>query len=101
MIGWLRNLRKHHVSRAEWYIALDLLQANEAREDALARTMGLDGVDVNARLDVIFTLREQRVEILRTLGWDREANELAADTAMRRSWPPIDTTPLIGPGGEA
>jgi hypothetical protein len=98
MIRWLNSLASwstNRLNRASHDALLTQLRANTAREEHLADVMGrLRGVDVNDQLDEILTLREERVEIMRQLGWHHEADELAADTAMRRSWPPIDTTPI-------
>jgi hypothetical protein len=92
-----KRLTTRQPNRADLIAAL---RANTSHEDTLVRGRGY-GDDVNAQVAEVLDLRDQRVAILRQLRWDREADELAADTAMRRSWPPIDTTPLTWPGGEA
>jgi hypothetical protein len=67
---------------------LALLQRNEAAEDFHARMLRVyhDGTDLNRTVDEVLDIRDERVGILRQLGWHEEAGKLADDTAMRRKW---------------
>ena len=96
---WLRSLTGPRIDRSAWYALLAELDRNTAREDVLYQILGTPlGVgDVNDQVAAILTVRERRVEILHGLGWHDQADKLAADTAMRRSWAPIDMTPLRAP----
>jgi hypothetical protein len=89
---WLN--RQDSQARAYLDDAYTALEANQHAEECAAR---IHGDDPNAYVDRVLTLREERVQIFRRLGWNKEAEKLAADTAMRRSWPTIDTTPLAQP----
>jgi hypothetical protein len=91
---WLRNLwatRPVAFGSSRWYELRAELDRNERAEDIGSRMMGtfMGAKNVNDDLDRIFALRERRVEILRQLGWRKEARKLAADTAMRRAWGPV------------
>lgn len=71
---------------------LELLAKNDEAEDFHFRVMAYQGVGVDAvnqHLTAILEVRRERVEILRRLGWRKEADELAADTSVRAEWGPV------------
>lgn len=68
------------------------LAENTRREEVIAQFMGtkLGSPDVNTDVERIYELRERRVQILHALGWHDEADELADDTAQRKTLPWIN-----------
>ncbi len=91
MMRWVRTLwanRPTTAAQERWMQQLDMLHRNEMAEGfayrLLMQCVGLAGCDDQAAS--ILDIRTERVAILRRLGWHREADELAADTDMRRGW---------------
>lgn len=64
------------------------LHRSDTAEDFHARMLWVyhDEADLNRTVDEVLDIRDERVGILRQLGWYEEAEKLAADTAMRRKW---------------
>lgn len=96
---WWKNRAAPRDSNT-WHLYRRQLDVNEHNEETLAwylRVPNLISVGEAQRIvDKILELREDRVRILRRLGWTREADRLEADTALRRSWPPLteESNPL-------
>lgn len=68
---------------------LDRLQQAEERTVQLAGTPF--GTPYAELFDEVLSLRERRVDVLRELGWNAEADKQAADNEMRRGWSAPDS----------
>jgi hypothetical protein len=92
ILEWIRrHWRNSPEATARYRVALD---QNEAMEDSLVATLHQAAYGGGPRSPLaaqavtaaILSVRERRVDILRDLGWTESADQLAADTAMRREW---------------
>lgn len=79
---------KRGPSRSQRARLNDLLETTYVYEDKWHMALLSSQVKgmIDFALDQMLTTREDRVKILRALGRTKEAEELAADTAMRREW---------------
>lgn len=76
---------------AQWWAAREELDRNTDREEKLTAILTCESAlfseeYVNSVPERIFAIRDERVAILRRLGWDVAAEKLEADTGWRREW---------------